>query len=47
MLQLKLASRENILLDQLRPRIEEIAADRLASIPRLVDDFVAGGIEVF
>ena len=47
MLQVRLASRENILLDQLRPRIEEIAADRLASIPRLVDDFVAGAIEVF
>ena len=47
MLQLKLASRENISLDRLRPRIEEIVAYRLASIPRLVDNFVAGGIEVF
>jgi S-adenosylmethionine synthetase len=47
MLQLKLASRKNILPDRLRPRIEEIAADRPESIPRLIDDFIAGGIDVF
>jgi hypothetical protein len=33
--------------DGLRSRVEEIAAERLASIPGLVDAFVAGTIELF
>jgi S-adenosylmethionine synthetase len=46
-LQIKLATRQDVPVAQLRKRIEEIAADRLAYAPRLVDDFVAGTINVF
>jgi S-adenosylmethionine synthetase len=44
---IKLATRAGAPADGLRPRVEEIAADRLASIPSLVDAFVAGTIELF
>jgi S-adenosylmethionine synthetase len=47
MLQIRLATRQGIPVAQLRKRVEEIAADRLAYIPRLVDDLVAGTIDVF
>ena len=47
LLQIKIATRDNIPAAQLQNRIDEIAADRLADIPRLVDDFVAGKIEFF
>jgi S-adenosylmethionine synthetase len=44
---IKLATRTGAPADGLRPRVEEIAADRLGSIPGLVDAFVAGRIELF
>jgi S-adenosylmethionine synthetase len=47
MLQVKLATRDGFPVAQLRQRVEEITADRLAYIPRLVDDFVEGTIEIF
>ena len=47
MLQIKVATRQDVPAAQLRKRIEEITADRLAYIPRLVDDFVAGTIAIF
>jgi S-adenosylmethionine synthetase len=47
LLQIKIATRDGIPAGQLQNRIDEIAADRLAHIPRLVDDFVAGKIEIF
>lgn len=47
MLQIRLATRDDIPIGPLRKRVEEIAADRLAHIPCLVDDFVAGTVEVF
>jgi hypothetical protein len=47
MLQIKLATRDGTPVAQLRKRIEEITADRLAYIPSLIDDFVAGTINVF
>ncbi len=46
-LQVKLATRDGVPPAQLRARVEEIAADRLARIPSLVDAFVAGEIELF
>ncbi len=46
-LQIKLAVREDIPLARFRGRAEEIAADRLAAIPSMVDDFVSGTIGVF
>jgi S-adenosylmethionine synthetase len=44
---IKLATRNGAPADGLRTRVEEIAADRLASIPGLIDAFVAGTIELF
>ena len=47
LLQIKIATRDGIPIAQVQNRIDEIAADRLAHIPRLVDDFVEGRIEIF
>jgi len=47
MLQIKLATREGIPLLQLHQPVEDIIADRLARIHRLVDEFVEGRIDVF
>jgi S-adenosylmethionine synthetase len=47
MMQIELATRNGAPADALRTRVEEVAADRLASIPGLVDAFVAGTIELF
>ena len=44
---MKLATRDGAPVVGLRTRVEEIAADRLASIPGLVDAFVSGCIEPF
>jgi S-adenosylmethionine synthetase len=44
---IKLATRNGAPADGLRSRVEEVAADRLASIPGLVDAFVAGTIDLF
>jgi S-adenosylmethionine synthetase len=44
---IKIATRNGAPVDGLRTRVEEVAADRLASIPGLVDAFVAGTIELF
>ena len=47
MLQIKLATREGIPASELRRDVEAIAADRLARIPALIDEFVAGTIAVY
>jgi hypothetical protein len=47
MLELRLASRDGAPLDRLRPRIEEIVGEHLASIPRLADDVIAGVVDVY
>jgi len=47
MLQVKVTTRDGVPMGLLTKRIEAITADRLASIPRMVDDFVAGRIELF
>jgi S-adenosylmethionine synthetase len=44
---IKLATRNGAPAEGLRSRVEEVAADRLASIPGLVDAFVAGTIDLF
>jgi S-adenosylmethionine synthetase len=44
---IRLATRNGAPADEVKTRVEEIAADRLASIPRLIDAFVAGTIELF
>jgi S-adenosylmethionine synthetase len=44
---IKLATWNGGPADGLKARVEEVAADRLASIPGLVDAFVAGTIELF
>ncbi len=47
MLQVRLATRHGMPVDRLRPRVTEIAAARLARTSKLIDDFLAGTIEVF
>jgi S-adenosylmethionine synthetase len=47
MLQVKLATWDGVPMGRVMTRIEEITADRLAYIPCMVDDFVAGRIELF
>jgi S-adenosylmethionine synthetase len=46
-LQVKLATRDGVPAAQLEPRVRDLSAERLASVPKLIDDFVAGAIEVF
>jgi S-adenosylmethionine synthetase len=47
LMHIKLTTRNGAPADGLRSRVEEIAVERLASIPGLVDAFVAGTIELF
>jgi S-adenosylmethionine synthetase len=47
MLQIRLSTRDRYPLAKLKQRVEAISADRIARIPLLVDDFVAGKIELF
>jgi S-adenosylmethionine synthetase len=47
MLQVKLATWDGVPMGRVMTRIEEITADRLAYIPCMADDFVAGRIELF
>jgi S-adenosylmethionine synthetase len=47
MLQIRLSTRERYPVTELKQRVEEIAADSIARIPLLVDDFVAGRIDLF
>ena len=46
-LQVKLATRDGLPVSQFMQRVEEITADRLAGIPKLIDDFIAGKIGLF
>ena len=46
-LQVKLATHDGLPVTQFKQRVEEITADRLAGVPKLIDDFMAGTIEVF
>lgn len=43
----KIATRERRAPDEMKTQVENIAADRLARIPALVDQFIAGAIGVF
>jgi S-adenosylmethionine synthetase len=47
LLHLKLRTEDGLPTDQLKPRVEQIAAEELDRIPKLIDDFVAGAIDVF
>lgn len=44
---IKLGTRAGYPVAELRDRVEDIAADRIARIPDLVDEFVAGVVELF
>ena len=46
-LQVRLATRDGAPADRFQRRVEEIAGDRLARIPQLIDEFIGGSIEVF
>ena len=43
----KLATRDGLLAAQLQPRVAEIAAAHLSDVPRMIDEFVAGTMEIF
>jgi S-adenosylmethionine synthetase len=43
----KLATRDGLPAFQLQPHVGEIAASHLHQLPKLVDDFVGGDIELF
>ena len=47
MIEIKLATRGGFPVSELEPQVAEIVADCLASVPKLVDNFIAGTIEVF
>jgi S-adenosylmethionine synthetase len=47
MLQVRLAMRDGMPIDRVRPRVAEIASDHLARATTLVQDFIAGKIAVF
>ena len=44
---LRLAARDGVPSEQLRNRIEELIADQFGRIPELVDELIAGTIDVF
>jgi hypothetical protein len=43
----KLATRDGFPASQLKSSIEDIAADHLFRAPQLIDDFVAGTIDIY
>jgi S-adenosylmethionine synthetase len=47
LLQVKLATRDGAPAAQFKRRVEEVAMDCLSHIPQLIDDFIAGTVEVF
>lgn len=47
LIQVKLATRDGLPAIQLKERVEDIVADHLSRVPQLIDELVAGGIEVF
>lgn len=46
-LQVKLATRDRTPVAQFRRRVQEISADRLDRIPKLIEDFIAGRIRLY
>ena len=46
-IQIKIATVDGIPVSRFKEQAKEVVADRLGNIPRLVDQFVAGTIEVF
>ena len=47
LVQVKIATRDELPVDKLRRRIVEVTDDCVARAPRLIDDFVTGAIDVF
>jgi S-adenosylmethionine synthetase len=47
LLHVKLATRDDAPAVQFKRRVEEVAGDCLARIPKLIEDFIAGSIKVF
>lgn len=45
--QIKLATRDGIPVNKVRLRVEDVTTDRLSRIPKLIDNFVSGTIDVF
>ncbi|MDF2119248.1 methionine adenosyltransferase, partial [Roseiarcaceae bacterium H3SJ34-1] len=47
LVQIKLAMRDGIPVDKVTRCVEDIIAERLSRVPKLIDDFVTGTIAVF
>jgi S-adenosylmethionine synthetase len=47
LMQVKLATTDELPVGQLKQRVQEVAADHLSRFPKLIDDCIAGTIEVF
>jgi S-adenosylmethionine synthetase len=47
LMQVRLATTDELPVAQLKQRVQEIAADHLSRFPKLIDDCIAGTIEVF
>jgi S-adenosylmethionine synthetase len=45
--QVKLATRERMTVDKFKQQVEDITRDHLARIPEMIDDFIAGRIDLF
>lgn len=47
LMQIKLATRDRVAVDPMKREVGDIAADRLARIPQLIGEYVAGAISIF
>jgi S-adenosylmethionine synthetase len=47
LLQVKLATRDGASADKFGPQVEDVVADQLSRLPKLIDDFIAGKIAIY
>jgi S-adenosylmethionine synthetase len=47
LLQVKLGIRDGAPADKFGPQVEDVVADQLSRLPRLIDDFIAGKITIY
>ncbi len=45
--QVKIATQDGIPVDNIRRHVADVTADRISRIPRIVEDFIAGTIDIF
>jgi S-adenosylmethionine synthetase len=47
LLQVKLGTRDGVPADKFRPQVDDVVADQLSRLPKLIDDFIAGQIAIY